>query len=173
MRSCTCCNFLGSSCPAPDFTLAPPSVKVKSNEDQENQSPVDCVIIFCQYLENENAKSAKQSIVWKKKRRSEGLHKWPQGNFCSRKKGKKSADAIIISNREYSTISRNIGEDRTESEEKGTLKSESGLFVILGLVTSVARQKNIRPLFNTNILPISDPFGEWRGNGGKFMFFKR
>ena len=59
MRSCTCCNFLGSSCPAPDFTLAPPSVKVKSNEDQENQRPVDCVINFCHYLENGNAKSAK------------------------------------------------------------------------------------------------------------------
>ena len=59
--------------------------------------------------------------------------------FAQEKKAKKSADANIISNREYSAISRNIGEDRTESEEKATLKSESGLFLILGLVTSVAR----------------------------------
>ena len=62
--------------------------------------------------------------------------------FAQEKKAKKvlmPSSSVIENIRQYPFGSRNIGEDRTESEEKATLESKSGLFLILGLVTSVAR----------------------------------
>ena len=48
---------------------------------------------------------------------------------------------------------------RTESEEKVILVSENDLFLTLGLGTSNARNKNLRPLFYRNIPLISGKYG--------------
>ena len=48
-----------------------------------------------------------------------------------------------------------------ESEEKAILISEDDLSLTRGLGTSSARNENLGPLLNANILPISGKYGHW------------
>ena len=52
-----------------------------------------------------------------------------------------------------------IGSVHSESEEKSLFKLKKGLFLTFRMGTSNARNKNLRPLFNTNIPPISGKYG--------------
>ena len=52
-----------------------------------------------------------------------------------------------------------IGSVHSESEEKSLFKLKRGLFLTFRMGTSNARNKNLRPLFNTNIPPISGKYG--------------
>ena len=52
-----------------------------------------------------------------------------------------------------------IGSAHSESEEKPPFQLKKWLFLTFWMGTSNARNKNLRPLFNTNIPPISGKYG--------------
>ena len=76
------------------------------------------------------------------------------------------SEAIFPTNRGYICIEKwsqifvsGIGSVHSESEEKSLFKLKKGLFLTFRMGTSNARNKNLRPLFNTNIPPISGKYG--------------